>query len=117
MRFRRLSDLYNADARSQDTLTRVFAGIMPIPHPLHGVEYSDGVRVCGRGDCRPCRDYRKDHPVMNETDNHGSRENPTRELEVENHRLRQENLELRREIRDTKADPNLRADRTRSEDQ
>lgn len=53
-----LADLYNADLRRADRAVRAIAEGVMIPHPLHGVDYADGVILCGRGMCRPCRDYR-----------------------------------------------------------
>jgi len=54
-----LSDLYDADLRQRSTGAKRLSQRVRIPHPLHGVEYADGVILCGRADCTPCRDYRR----------------------------------------------------------
>ncbi len=41
-----LSDLYDADQRSRDPAVAALAACLSIPHPLHGIEYADGVDTC-----------------------------------------------------------------------
>jgi len=41
-----LADLYDADRRRRDPEAARLAAAVRIPHPLHGVEYSDGVERC-----------------------------------------------------------------------
>lgn len=40
-----LSDLYDADRRTVDLEVHRMAADVPIPHPLIGVEYADGVKL------------------------------------------------------------------------
>jgi hypothetical protein len=57
-----LSDLYDADkALTLATVGRL-RSLCYIPHPLHGVDYADGVILCGRQSCEPCRAYRGEKP-------------------------------------------------------
>lgn len=42
----RLSDLYDADARTKNAEARRLAGESTIPHPLNNVEYADAVSPC-----------------------------------------------------------------------
>lgn len=41
-----LSTLYDADARTKDPVVARIAAEYSIPHPLHGIQYADGVQVC-----------------------------------------------------------------------
>jgi hypothetical protein len=54
----RLSDLYDGDKALTRDDVQALRPVVRAPHPLHGVRYSDGVILCGRSTCRPCRDYR-----------------------------------------------------------
>ena len=53
-----LSDLYDGDKYATNFVVRILRREVKAPHPLHGVDYADGVILCGRASCQPCRDYR-----------------------------------------------------------
>jgi hypothetical protein len=57
-----LSELYDADKRKKDPVLARLCEDQPIPHPLHGVEYADGVLLCGVSTCPRCTAYRAEHP-------------------------------------------------------
>lgn len=70
-----LSDLYDADK----SVTRIdiasMRAVRKIPHPLHGVEYADGVILCGRVSCEACRAYRGEKPYWKVQDEYERRRN------------------------------------------
>jgi hypothetical protein len=53
-----LADLYDADRYARDPVVQDLRSTVQAPHPLHGVDYADGVLICGRMGCRPCQEWR-----------------------------------------------------------
>lgn len=53
-----LNELYDGDKYLTNTIIQELRNTRA-PHPLHGVDYSDGVVLCGRNSCTPCRKYRR----------------------------------------------------------
>ncbi len=41
-----LSDLYDADRRVKDAVVRRLTLLVNAPHPLHDVQYADGIDRC-----------------------------------------------------------------------
>lgn len=54
-----LSSLYDGDKALTDPVAQGLRATIRAPHPLHGVQYADGVILCGRSNCTPCREYRR----------------------------------------------------------
>lgn len=68
-----LSDLYDGDKALTQATVGALRAKMDIPHPLHGVEYADGVILCGRVSCEQCRAYRGEKPYWKVQDEHDRR--------------------------------------------
>ena len=56
---RTLSQIYDGDLALRDRTVAHLRTKVMIPHPLHGVAYADGVIVCGRVFCTPCREWKR----------------------------------------------------------